>query len=214
VAAHTWYCNQETEEGVRLVLASKKDSNGGAAHRRTKKVACGGAPAARTQARPQRREEARWCSGFSDGGAAGSVSVMLRRRRPTTVWHGALAATEMKWLGGEGAVVLVRSSCGSDELGELHRSQARRSADAEKSMALLELGARAVARRGSSEEVEDGGVKGGSFERGGGGIEGGGVEGGGTAVGQPDGAKPNFTVIRVSRQQGYSPYTQYIFGIS
>jgi hypothetical protein len=53
-----WYCNWETEEGVRLVLASKEDSNGRAAHRRTKKVARGGAPVARTWARPQRGEEA------------------------------------------------------------------------------------------------------------------------------------------------------------
>jgi hypothetical protein len=36
------------------VLASKKDSNGGAAHRHTKKVARGGVPAARTRARPRR----------------------------------------------------------------------------------------------------------------------------------------------------------------
>jgi hypothetical protein len=53
----------------------------------------------------------------------------------------------------------------------------------------------------------------------GGGVEGGdtevgsGVEGGGAEVGQPDGTKPNFTVIRVSRRRGYSPYTWYIFGI-
>jgi hypothetical protein len=43
---------------------------------------------------------------------------------------------------------------------------------------------------------------------------GGGGEGGNAEVGQPDGAKPNFTVIRVSRLWGYSPYTRYIFGIS
>jgi hypothetical protein len=51
------------------------------------------------------------------------------------------------------------------------------------------------------------GVEGG----GGGGTElGGGVEGGGgTEVGQPDGAKLNFTTIRVSRRWGYSPYTRY-----
>jgi hypothetical protein len=49
---------------------------------------------------------------------------------------------------------------------------------------------------------------------GGGGAEGGGgVEGGGAKVGQPDGAKQNFTVIRVSRRRGYSPYTRYIIGI-
>jgi hypothetical protein len=100
-------------------------------------------------------------------------------------------------------VALARSSCGSDELGELHGSRDQRSADAEKSMALLELGARAVARRGSGEEAEDDGVEGG----------GGSVEGGGAEVGQPGGLKPNFTMIRVSRRQGYSPYTRYIFGI-
>jgi hypothetical protein len=66
---------------------------------------------------------------------------------------------------------------------------------------LLELEARAVARRGSGEEAEDGGV------------EGGGGEGGGGEVGQHDGAKPNVTTIRVSRRRGYSPYTWYIFGI-
>jgi hypothetical protein len=54
-----WYCNRETEEGVRLVLALKKDSNGRVAHRRMKKVARGGALAVRTRARPQSREEAR-----------------------------------------------------------------------------------------------------------------------------------------------------------
>jgi hypothetical protein len=31
--------------------------------------------------------------------------------------------------------------------------------------------------------------------------------------GQPDGAKANFTAIRVSRRRGYSPYTRYIIGI-
>jgi hypothetical protein len=96
VAARTWYCNRETEEGVRLVLASKKDSNGGVAHRRTKKVARGGAPAARTQARPQCGEEARWCSGFDDGGTAGSVSTMSGRRRSATMWHRASATAETK----------------------------------------------------------------------------------------------------------------------
>jgi hypothetical protein len=46
------------------------------------------------------------------------------------------------------------------------------------------------------------------------GIEGGcDVEGGDIEVGQPDDAKPNFTVIRVSRRRGYSPYTRYIIGI-
>jgi hypothetical protein len=44
--------------GVRLMLASKKDSNGGAAHQRMKKVARGGALAARTRARPQHGEVA------------------------------------------------------------------------------------------------------------------------------------------------------------
>jgi hypothetical protein len=67
------------------VLASKKDSNGGAAHRRMKKVVRGGAPAVRTRAWPRRREEARQCSGFGDGGAIGSVSTMPGRRRPATV---------------------------------------------------------------------------------------------------------------------------------
>jgi hypothetical protein len=39
-----------------------------------------------------------------------------------------------------------------------------------------------------------------------GGVKGGGgVEGG--KIGQPDGAKPNFTAIRVSRRRGYSAYT-------
>jgi hypothetical protein len=133
------------EEGVQLVLASKKDSNGGAAHRRTKKVTRGGAPVARTQARPWREEEAWWCSDFGDGGAAGSVSMMLGRRRPTTVWHRASAMAEMKWLGGEGVVAPTQSSGDCDELEELHRSWARRLADAEKATTLLELRARAIA---------------------------------------------------------------------
>jgi hypothetical protein len=60
----------------------------------------------------------------------------------------------------------------------------------------------------SSEEAEDGGIEGGGVEGGGGGIEGGGVE-----VGQPDGAKQNFTVIRVLHWRDYSHYTRYIFGI-
>jgi hypothetical protein len=113
VAARTWYCNWETELGVRLVLPSKKDSSGGAAHRCTKK-------------------EARRCSGFGDGGAASSVSAMPGRRRLATAWRGASTMKETKWLGGEGAVAPVRSSCDS--------------AVAEKSMALLELRARAVTR--------------------------------------------------------------------
>jgi hypothetical protein len=104
--------------------------------------------------------------------------------------------TEMKWLGGEGVVAPARSSYGSDELEELHGSWAQRSADAEKLTALPELRAREVARHGSDEEVEDGGF-----------------EGGGAEVRQPDGAKPNFIAIRVSRRWGYSPYTRYIFGI-
>jgi hypothetical protein len=156
VVAHTWYCNREMEEGVRLMLVLKNDSNGEAAQRRTKKVAQRGAPAARTRAQPRRGEEARRCSGFDDGGAAGSVFAMPGRRLPTMVWRG-----------GEGAVPPARSSCSSDELGELHGSWARRSDDVEKLTALLELGARAVARRRSGEEVEDSGVEGGS-----GGIEG------------------------------------------
>jgi hypothetical protein len=138
VAAHTWYCNQETEEGVRLMLASKKDSNGGVAHQRMKKVAWGGGPAARTRVQPRRGEEAQWCSGFGDGGTTCSVSVMPRRRWPPTVWRRALATVEMKWLGGEGAVAPTRSSCGSDEIGELHESRAQRSADAKKLTTLLE----------------------------------------------------------------------------
>jgi hypothetical protein len=44
-----------------------------------------------------------------------------------------------------------------------------------------------------------------------------GVEGGGGTEGekhgQPDGANQNFTTIRVSRQRGYSSYTQYVIGI-
>jgi hypothetical protein len=72
---------------------------------------------------------------------------------------------------------------------------------------------------------EGGGIEGGSVEGGGGveggdnsaevggGIEGGGVEGGGGEVVQPDGAKQNFTMIRVSHGRGYSRYTRYIFGI-
>jgi hypothetical protein len=40
-----------------------------------------------------------------------------------------------------------------------------------------------------------------------------GIEGGGAEVGQPNGAKPNFTMIRVSCRWGYSPYTRYIIGI-
>jgi hypothetical protein len=130
---------------VQLVLASKKDSNGGAAHRHTKKVTRGGAPVARTQARPWCEEEAWWCFDFGDGGAAGLVSMMLGRRRPTTVWRGASAMAEMKWLGGEGAVAPAQSSGGRDKLEELHRSWARCLADAEKAMALLELRARAIA---------------------------------------------------------------------
>jgi hypothetical protein len=44
------------------------------------------------------------------------------------------------------------------------------------------------------------------------GIEGGGdIEGG--KLGQPNGANQNFTVIRVSRRWGYSPYTRYVIGI-
>jgi hypothetical protein len=65
--------------------------------------------------------------------------------------------------------------------------------------------------------VEGGGVGaevGASVEGGGSGAEvGGGVEGGGVEVGQPDGTKPNFTAIRVSRRRGYSPYTRYNFCI-
>jgi hypothetical protein len=67
------------------MLASKKDSNGGAAHGCTKKVVRGGALSSWTRARSQRGEEARQCSGFGDGGAAGSVSAMPGRRQPATV---------------------------------------------------------------------------------------------------------------------------------
>jgi hypothetical protein len=42
---------------------------------------------------------------------------------------------------------------------------------------------------------------------------GGGGEGGDAEVGQPDGAKPNFTVIRVSRRQGYSPYSTFLVSV-
>jgi hypothetical protein len=101
------------------------------------------------------------------------------------------------WLNGD----ISWSSCGSDELSELHGSRARRSTDVEKSTALLELRARVVTRRSSGEEAEGGSIEGGSVEGGGGGIEGGGAE-----VGQSDSAKPNFTTIRVSRQRSYSPY--------
>jgi hypothetical protein len=59
---------------------------------------------------------------------------------------------------------------------------------------------------GGSTEVGDGVEGGDSVERGG-------IEVGGAKVGQPDGAKPNFTAIRVLRRRGYSPYTRYIFGI-
>jgi hypothetical protein len=63
--------------------------------------------------------------------------------------------------------------------------------------------------------VERGGAEVSSGIEGGGGSAevGGGVEGGDAEVEQPDGAKPNFTVIRVSCRWGYSPYTRYIFGI-
>jgi hypothetical protein len=65
--------------------------------------------------------------------------------------------------------------------------------------------------------IEGGSVDGGGAKVGGGvevgGVEGGGVEGGCVEVGQSDSAKPNFTVIRVSRRQGYSPYTRYMFCI-
>jgi hypothetical protein len=109
--------------------------------------------------------------------------------------------------GRDGDEVARRRSCGAGAVKLWQRraqgaTQVTGSADAEKSTALLELGARAVARHCSSEEAEDGGVKGGGLEGGGGGIEGGGAK-----VGQPNGAKPNFTVIRVSRRRGYSPYT-------
>jgi hypothetical protein len=70
------------------------------------------------------------------------------------------------------------------------------------------------AERGGAEVSS--GVEGGEgdAEVGGGGEGGGGsAEVDGAEVGQPDGAKPNFTVIRVSRRRGYSPYTRYIFGI-
>jgi hypothetical protein len=78
VAARTWYCNRETEEGVRLMLASKKNSNDVAAHRRMKKVARGGALAVRTRAQPRHGEEARRCSGFGGGGIVGGGSGVER----------------------------------------------------------------------------------------------------------------------------------------
>jgi hypothetical protein len=62
--------------------------------------------------------------------------------------------------------------------------------------------------------VEGGSVEGGGGVEGGGAEGGSGVEGGGAEVGQPDGAKENFTVIRVSCRRGYSSYTRYIIGIS
>jgi hypothetical protein len=44
-----------------------------------------------------------------------------------------------------------------------------------------------------------------------------GIEGGGSTegekLGQPNGTNQNFTVIRVSRRWGYSPYTRYVIGI-
>jgi hypothetical protein len=59
------------------------------------------------------------------------------------------------------------------------------------------------------------GIWGHGMEGGGGGAEiGSGVEGaGGAKGGQPDGAKLNFTVIRVLRWRGYSSYTRYIISI-
>jgi hypothetical protein len=59
------------------------------------------------------------------------------------------------------------------------------------------------------------GIWGRGVEGGGGSTEvGDGIEGGGgTEVGQPDGTKLNFTMIRVSCRWGYSPYTRYIIGI-
>jgi hypothetical protein len=60
------------EEGARLVLASKKDRNGGAAHQHTKKVVWGGAPAARTRAWPWHGEERR------HGGAPASATPTTR----------------------------------------------------------------------------------------------------------------------------------------
>jgi hypothetical protein len=73
--------------------------------------------------------------------------------------------------------------------------------------------ATAMARRQGRQRRDRGrrhrwrGVEGGS----GGTDGGGGVEGG--KIGQPDRAKPNFTVIRVSCQWCYSPSTRYIIGI-
>jgi hypothetical protein len=79
-----------------------------------------------------------------------------------------------------------------------------------------------VGRRGEESGVKRSGARGRAsgiwgrgVEGGGGGAEvGGNIEGGGGAeVGQPDDAKPNFTVISISRRRGYSPYTRYIIGI-
>jgi hypothetical protein len=80
---------------------------------------------------------------------------MLERRWPTTVWRGASATAEMKWLGGEGAVAPAWSSGDSDELGELHGLGAWLM-QRMKSTALLELRARTVTRRSSGGEAEDG----------------------------------------------------------
>jgi hypothetical protein len=77
-------------------------------------------------------------------------------------------------------------------------------------------GCAVVRRRGEESGVGRSGARGRASgiwgrdkEGGGGGIEG----GGSVEVGKPDGAKLNFTAIRVSCRRGYSPYTWYIIGI-
>jgi hypothetical protein len=85
-------------------------------------------------------------------------------------------------------------------------------------------GGRAAGNWGHNIEVGGGGaevgsgVEGGDIKGGGGsaevgsGIDKGNVDGGGAKVGHPDGAKPNFTTIRVLCWWGCSPYTRYVFG--
>jgi hypothetical protein len=73
-----------------------------------------------------------------------------------------------------------------------------------------------VGRRGEESGVGRPGARGRASWIWGHGMEGGddGVEGaGGAEGGQPNGAKANFTAIRVSHRRGYSSYTWYIIGI-
>jgi hypothetical protein len=90
------------------------DSNGGAAHRRTKKVARGGAPAVRTRARPRRGEEARRCFDFGDEGAVGSVSAMPGIKKAT---DNGVARSFVR--GGD--EVARRRSCGASAIELLQR---------------------------------------------------------------------------------------------